>query len=315
MSLVNSRRAWREMAGRVDWVYERLAVFQALGLRAKRHGIPWILETNGPFFYEAKAERLSIALAWLARVVELRAYRQCDVLICVTESLKTIVAREAGVPPEKILVVPNGVDTAVFDPFRGEARRLLGGFVVGFVGSLIEWQGLRQLLDAVAELRHEGLDVTLAIIGDGPERHPLARRADALGLSASVRFVGRVSSEDVPTYIAGFDVGFSGQTVLKIGTMYHSPLKIYEYLSMAKPVIAAAFDDARQVVREGQTGFLFDSSDRESLKDALRRAYSAQTELAEMGKTARRLMIDEHSWVSRVRRMISEIDRVLQVRR
>jgi glycosyltransferase involved in cell wall biosynthesis len=311
MSQVNSRRAWRELSGRVDWVYERLAVLQSLGGQAKRHGTPWILETNGPFFYEAKNERQSIALGWLSRLLETRAYRQCDVVICVTEVLKKIIAEEASVSPSKILVVPNGVDTSAFDPDRTEPRRLLDGFVVGFAGSLIEWQGLRQLLGAVAELRREGVDMTVAVVGDGHERGALAEQANALGLSKAVRFVGRVSSSEVPAYLAGFDVGYSGQLVMKIGAMYHSPLKIYEYLSMRKPVVAAAWDDARSVVHEGQTGFLFDSSDPASLKSALRRAYQARASLDAMGRAARNLMVERHSWTSRVRTMIPELERSL----
>ncbi|MEL6321350.1 MAG: glycosyltransferase WbuB, partial [Cyanobacteria bacterium J06626_14] len=62
-----ARQAWHELRNQVDWVYERFAPFQALGMPFKRHGMPWILETHAPLFYEAKTERKTTALTGLAQ--------------------------------------------------------------------------------------------------------------------------------------------------------------------------------------------------------------------------------------------------------
>ncbi len=51
--------------------------------------------------------------------------------------------------------------------------------------------------------------------------------------------------------------------------MYHSPLKLYEYMAMAKPVVASAFEDAQRVIRDRETGFLFQPGDKEDLKRTL----------------------------------------------
>jgi glycosyltransferase involved in cell wall biosynthesis len=314
MGQINSRRAWREMQGRVDWVYERFAVFQALGRRAQRHGIPWILETNGIIFSEAKIERKTIAWSWLARRLEVSAYRDCDVLVTVTATLKEAVTMEADVPAGKIVVVPNGVDPDVFDPGRHQPRRLFDGLVLGFVGTLFEWQGLDPLIGVLAELKVEGIDLSLVVVGDGAVRGALEAKTHTLGLSSSVRFVGRVPFDEVPSYIAGFDLGYTGQLPLQLGGMYHSPLKLYEYMAMAKPVVAASYDDARQVVREGVTGFLFAPANAADLKRALRHAYDSREHLPRLGERARELMVAEHTWLARVQRMIPEIERVLRKR-
>ena len=97
--------------------------------------------------------------------------------------------------------------------------------------------------------------------------------------------------------------------------MYHSPLKLYEYMAMAKPVLAATFDDARNVVDEGKTGFLFDPTSPEDLKGALRRAYEARQRLPAMGHSARQSIVARHTWTARVRRMIPEIQRILDSQR
>lgn len=311
LGIVNARRAWRELSGEVDWVYERFATFQSLGRIFKRHGgIPWILETNGPFFYEAKAERNSIVLGRLARWIELRAYRECDVLICVSEALKGIVIREANLRPETVVVVPNGVNTTIFDPERYEAKRVFEGFTLGFMGSLFRWQELGLLLEVLSDLREEGMDISLVVVGDGLMRQAWETQAWRLGISANVAFVGWVPWQEAPRYISGFDAGYSGQNKSQVGEMYHSPLKLYEYMAMAKPVVASAFEDARTAIKDGETGFLFEAGDKTDLRRALARAYQSHSRLPEMGLKAREEVVAHHSWTARVRGLISEVERI-----
>lgn len=310
LGAVNSRRAWRELGGRVDWVYERSAVLQSLGWIFKRRGTPWILETNGPFFYEAKVERKSMVLSRLARRLEIKSYRECDVLVCVSESLKDIVVREAEVRPEKVVVLPNGVDTTRFNPEGHEPKRLSEKLTVGFVGTLLAWQGLGLLLEAIGDLKSEGIELYLIIVGDGPERGDLEGRARRFGISENVSFVGWAQWQEVPRLISGFDVGYSGQIQMQVGKMYHSPLKMYEYMAMAKPVLASAFEDARRSLGDGETGFLFEAGDKADLKRALVRVYRSRDALPEMGRKARGEVLAHHSWAARIRALIPEVERI-----
>jgi glycosyltransferase involved in cell wall biosynthesis len=96
--------------------------------------------------------------------------------------------------------------------------------------------------------------------------------------------------------------------------MYHSPLKIYEYLAMATPVIASAFADARRATGDGATGWLFAPGDRAGLVDALRRAhaaYSAGDVLPRMGRRARETVVAEHGWPARVETLLARARRLL----
>jgi glycosyltransferase involved in cell wall biosynthesis len=308
---LNARRARRLLRGRVDIVYERFGAFQALGAGCQKDGVPWVLETNGPLFYEAKIERKSLVLSGLARYLENRAYQQCDLLVCISHKLRDTLVDLCDVPVEKIVVIPNGVDTEFFDPTRYEPERPFPGFTVGFVGNLYAWAGLDLLFEAVAELHREGVDIHVVVVGDGFMRHRLEDQVRALGLNERVLFVGRLPRPAVPPYIAGFDVGYSGQVRLQLGEMYHSPLKIYEYMSMAKPVVASAFDDARRVITDGSNGFLFEPGDKGSLKQALRRSWEAVSELDQMGRRARTYVIAHHSWTMRVQMLLTEVERLL----
>lgn len=308
---VNARRARTELRGKVDLVYERFGAFQALGAAFHRGGIPWILETNGPLFYEAKVERRSLVLSGIARRLELAAYRECDLLVCISDELKRIIVDACDVPSPKVLVVPNGVDAAFFDPGRYQPTRLFEDFTVGFVGNLYPWAGLDLLFETVADLRAAGVPVSTMVVGDGMMMAHLKEKAQTLGIAQYVAFTGRLAREEVPSYILGSDIGYSGQIALQIGTMYHSPLKIYEYMSMSRPVLASAFADALRVIRDGDTGFLFLPSDGESLKAALRRAYAARSQIRAMGDRARAEVLAHHSWAARVRPLVTAVHRLL----
>lgn len=314
MNVMNGQQAWRELGGHVDWVYERFACLQALGWTFKRQGVPWILETNGPFFYEAKTERKSLVLTGPARWVEIKAYQECDVLVCISEMLKEIIVREASLSPEKVVVVPNGVDTAFFDPKQYKPIYLFEDFTIGFVGGLLAWQGLDLLLEALHDLRAEGMNVSLVVMGDGPMQPIWKAQAQQLGIAANVVFVGRKPWQEVPQYIAGFDVGYSGQVQLQAEKMYHSPLKLYEYMAMAKPVVASAFEDAKRVIQDRETGFLFQAGDKEDLKRALVGAYQCRDVLPEIGRRAREEVVANHSWIDRVQTMIERVEQVLRER-
>jgi glycosyltransferase involved in cell wall biosynthesis len=304
---VNARRARAMCRGGVDLIYERFGAFQALGAACRGDGALWVLESNGPLFYEAKVERKSLALGALARLLERRAYRACDLLVCVSDSLKEILVASCDVPPEKVVVIPNGVDTTFYDPARYEPTRIHQGFTVGFVGNLYAWAGLGPLLQAVAELRDSGMDISAVLVGDGMVRGRCEDEARRLGIADRVTFVGRVARETVPRYIAGFDVGYSGQVTLQMGAMYHSPLKIYEYMAMGRPAVASGFADARRAIRDDVTGFLFEPGDAESLKGALRRAYDARDRLEQMGARARAEAVAHHSWTARARTLLAEV--------
>lgn len=292
----------------VDFVYERFGSFQSLGRIFQRKNIKWVLETNGPFFIEAKRERKILFLSRLARKMEMTAYRQCDLLVCVTNQLKEIMVEELKLNHEKILVVPNGVDINFFSPVGIEEKRFFNFPVIGYIGAIIERQRLDLLLKAIAELRNLGKNIGFVALGDGSHKNYLINQSKELNISNQVKFIGKVNRYEVPGFIAGFDLGYSGQDAIGeglLGRMYHSPLKLYEYLSMGKPAIASAYEDAKRVIKQNETGFLFTPGDIESLTSALRLALDQRENWPHMSKMAREEIIRNHSWENRAEIIIT----------
>jgi glycosyltransferase involved in cell wall biosynthesis len=308
MSRVNAGTAWRELAGRVDWVYERFSVFQALGRNFARAGVPWILETNEMQSEEARVDRNSLVLTSLARRHERQAYLDCSMLVCVSEALKRLVTARLGVPEDKVAVIPNGVDTDFFRP-RPETRRAFEGFTIVYAGGIEPWQGIDSLLRAMADIRRERGPVVHAVIaGDGPVRRDCERLSEDLGLGSCVRFLGTVSREDVPLVIASGDLGYSGHTETQGRAVFRSPLKLYEYMAVGKPVLSSAVADARQIVVPGETGFLFASDDAGGLRAALCRALESHDALPAMGAQARAMVESGHSWTARCRSIVQSAE-------
>ena len=305
--LLNARRAHQALAGEVDVVYERFASFQALGAAFQQRGIPWVLETSGPFFHEAKVERERLVLQALARRMELRAYLRCDVLVCVSEPLREILV-ELGVPAERTYVLPNGVDPDRF-ALNGHIPPETDDLTVGYVGSLLGWQGVETLVDAVGVARGRGVPVRAIIVGDGTNRPGLEARAHRAGVAAHVGFAGRQPPDAVPGLIAGFDLGFSGHLPLLAGRMYHSPLKLYEYLAMGKPLVAADHPEARGLVEGAGAGFLFPPGDVEALAEVLARAAQEVRTLRGHAADVRAYVVAHHSWDRRVRDFSAELER------
>lgn len=304
MSLFNSRKAIKSI-GQVNFVYERLSAFQAIGRNFQLKGVPWILETNALLFKEASKDRKSMVLTRVAKRIELDAYKKCDILVCVSKELKRIILENVDIPEDKFIILPNGVDLNRFSPQFNHSSSQSEIPVIGFVGLIAKYQGLETLLRALAGLREKNIHYRLEIVGDGPERENLEALSSELHLRDRVTFTGRIPWEKIPDFIAGFDLCYSGQEPIEsTGSMYLSPLKIYEYGAMAKPIIASVNEDAIKLIDQN-TGYLFKGSDIISLQSTLIDAYKEKANWKLKGKSIRKIVEIEHSWDTRIEELIN----------
>jgi glycosyltransferase involved in cell wall biosynthesis len=300
------RRAWRAI-GSVDVLYERQATFQDIGRAFRRRGARWIVESNGPFWYEADHERKSLAFVRLARRLELNAYRDADLVIAVSEPLKEIIVRESGRSEDDIYVLPNATDATRFDPAATSARRLAAAPTIGFAGYMTQWAGLDNLIWVLASLRARGRNLSAVLIGDGPHRAQLEAQAREEGVAERIHFTGNVPWVEIPALLAGLDMAFSGQRKMSIGAMYHSPQKLYEYQAMGLPVIASDHPDARRLLADTPHGWLFEPDDRAELLRTLETALDDGT-LSERGASARQALLQAHTWEIRVTQLLAELE-------
>jgi glycosyltransferase involved in cell wall biosynthesis len=164
---------------------------------------------------------------------------------------------------------------------------------VGFVGSFTTWHGLDHLLHGIAATNPS---VHLVLVGDGPTRPSMETLARKLDIHDRVHFVGRVSREQVPTYLAGFHVG----AILKDPSVPGDPIKLYEYLAAGLPVVATKSVDFETVNAEG-VAELCDPSDPTSVASAIERWQDSGRWTA-AHKKARNLVEGKYSWARIVER-------------
>ncbi len=305
-----ARRARRHLEGPYDVVYERFALFQQLGQSFQRDGTPWVVETNAVISQEARRERNTLALHRLAAWLERRTYRQADLVVCISDALRDLLVEQADVPPEKIVVIPNAVDVDRFAAIETPAGEVADGAdpVIGYVGWLTERQGLDQLIRALRELRGRGLAARAVIVGDGPDRPRLERLAADEGVADAIAFVGQVPWSDIPRWIGTFSVGYSGQRGVGGMPMYHSPLKIYEYLAGARPVVATNHPDAEVALLKPRAGWTFEAGNDEDLTAVFEQvARLDSAELSRYGERARTHVEGHHTWQHRSRLLLAEL--------
>jgi glycosyltransferase involved in cell wall biosynthesis len=300
-------RAIREF--RPDFIYDRYNSYNTAAVNpARRAGVPVMLEVNAPVAYERVAyEHLQLKMPWLARRYERYVCSSADHVFTVSTPLKRHLVDRVGVPAERITVLPNGANPATFDPgIDGTAVKarygVPGKTVIGFVGILRPWHGLEMLLEAFAQLGSARQDLCLLIVGDGPIEAELKARAAALGISSRVTFTGRLSHDGVRDHVAAFDIAVSPKA-----TFYASPMKILEYMAMAKPVVAPAMDNIRDIVDAGRTGILFEPDNVPALCQALQQLVDDRALCIRLGRQARAEIESARTWQTNARRVIEQV--------
>lgn len=305
LALYEAALAWARTV-RLDFVYERYGLFNYAGIcLARELGVPHILEVNAPLAYEQEKMR-GLEMKELAREMERHVFCGSDLVLVVSQPLHDYVI-SCGVSPERVRVLPNAVDPQRFvAPTQGQCVRaqyaLAQKFVIGFVGSLKPWHGTDSLLEAFRELRKQAPQAHLLIVGDGPARTALEHYAAKYELAPFVTFTGNVPYEQVPEYVAAMDVTVAPYTPHE--NFYYSPIKIFEYMVMGKPVVAGALGQVKDLIKHGETGLLYEPGDIAQLTATLLQLAHDAASTRAMGERAQAWVCRERTWENNARQVI-----------
>ena len=206
---------------------------------------------------------------WATRPFVRRTLRSADHLFAVSRRVKETMV-EAGATAERITVVPNGVDTALFHfGERDAARRTLGlpleERALISVGPMLHAKGFQHLIEGLRLLGQNEAGC-LYILGPGPYRESLETLAGAAGLSARVRFLGRVAQKEMPLWYQAADFFCFGS--LREGC----PNVVLEALACGTPVVSSHVGGIPDLVEEGRSGVLFEPGSTEAFATALKTA-------------------------------------------
>ena len=279
-------------AGPFDLVYERHSLWSYAGMEyARHHHVPGLLEVNSPLLDEQRRYR-ELVLEHEAAQAVARAFRAASALVGVSEGVARFLRGHPAVR-STVHVVPNGVDPDRFAPppaTSGWPRP----FCVGFVGTLKPWHAVDDLIEAVTDLRGQGADARLLIVGDGPQRHTLETKVSACGANHAVEFHGAVAPAEVPPLLASMDVAVAPYP--QLADFYFSPLKLFEYMAAGRAIVAAAIGQIERLVADGVTGLLYPPGDTAALTATLGRLMIDEPLRSRLGQAARQVAIRDHTW-------------------
>jgi glycosyltransferase involved in cell wall biosynthesis len=256
--------------------YEQALV--ALALR-EATGVPVVYEVRG-FWEDTWLSRQPAISAESfmyerRRAVNLRCMMEADRVVTLGETMKReIVSR--GVDAQKVAVVPNAVDAEALRPTgrdRALARRLgigSGAVVFGYIGSVLNYEGLDLLVEATAEVRRAGADVHCLVVGDGPERPRLEALANRLGISDRVSLPGPVTHDAIGAYYGLIDVYAMPRRDFRVCNLV-TPIKPYEAMAAGCALVVSDVDALREIVDEEVTGLVAKADDVSALARALER--------------------------------------------
>lgn len=242
----------------------------------------------------------------LSRALETWVLRRADAVTTICEGLRhDILARD--IPSAKVTVVPNAVDIGRF-PLLGagdeELRSRLGlddAFVLGFLGSFYGYEGLDLAVAAMPLIRRENPNAKLLLVGGGREESRLGEQVARLGLQPHVLMVGRVPHDEVERYYGLVDLLVYPRRSIRL-TELVTPLKPLEAMALGKLLVASNVGGHRELIRDGETGFLFEPDRPEALAGAVARAMAASERWEEMRGAGRRFVETERSWSASVER-------------
>jgi len=233
--------------------------------------------------------------------VEQRLARQADRIVCASQHEKHLLARLYGADPERIAVVPCGVDLNLFRPQDKEAaRRALGPPLAGderiilFVGRIEPLKGIDILINAVAQLGEESDFHVLIVGGDRRSRQQvshLQELASDLGIGERVCFLGAVDHEQLPLY-------YNAADVCVVPSYYESfGLVALEAMACGTPVVASRVGGLTGTVRDGETGYLISWRCPEPFAERLELLLGNEALRRRFGEAAREV-VERYRWAN-----------------
>ncbi len=237
------------------------------------------------------------------RETERALARHTDRLVAVGPEVRDDLVELGVAPPEKFSVIRLGIDLesrVLTVDRRAEFRHLFGipedRFVVGWIGRMTAIKRVPDILAAFKALRDRGVEATLCLVGDGPDRDAIEQLASDLGIVRDVLLVGY--QRDVAPYYAFFDA------LLLPSANEGTPVVAIEALAAERPVVATRVGGVPDVVDNGESGFLVEVGDIEALAGRLEQLARDPELRARLGRTGRKRVVPRY----RVERLVDDID-------
>ncbi|MBJ91437.1 MAG: glycosyltransferase WbuB [Alteromonadaceae bacterium] len=278
----------------INTIYERYSLFMfATVWWARRKNIPVIIEINDsclvhrvrPLFFRA-----------LARKIEGWVFRNATGLVFISGHFQQV-AKDGYRSIAPSVISPNGADLNQFVIDEQAAKQLREKLniddkvVLGYVGAFVHWHGIDWFVDLIADKIKQYPDLVLLLVGDGVSFEPIKQRIEQAGITSQIILTGRVAHQEIATYIGAMDYG-----ILPDSNDYGSPMKLFEFMAMAKGMVIPDFSPVTEVVKDNETGWLFPANDRNACIARVLQLVADKEQQRRVGTNARHYIEQHRQW-------------------
>jgi glycosyltransferase involved in cell wall biosynthesis/SAM-dependent methyltransferase len=291
-------------------------------IAARRLGLPCVYEVRGFWEISKKAKVEGYAeSADFAATVEIEAFtaRAADKVITLTEGMRSELVNR-GVAPARISLAPNGFRENMTDSdtnsrdLKSELGIPVGCPVIGYIGSIVEYEGLDDLAMACVGLHARGVDFRLLIVGDEKNREAKENDitsqvirifADA-GISEKLIMTGRVKHQEVPGYYRIVDIAPVPRKAIEVSELV-SPIKPLEAMAFGTALVVSSVGALTEFVKDGHNGYVFRKGSVADLRDTLSDAIEDEVKRNSIAMEGQRFALEERTWSMIAKRTVETI--------
>lgn len=282
-------------------LYERHGWMGYGGVIASRWmRIPLVIELNGNIIKEIEVQGFQLSpIQWkISRWLTFMTFDRANSVIVVSERLKYLLVNELHLSDEKIKVVINGADLALFSQHFDEGHirekyNLHSKDIITYVGSFQPWHGIDLLIASYKLILRQYPQSELILIGDGASKQDIQKQIANLGMKDNVNMLGRLSQKEVAEVLSISDIAvipYPYENSDIVGT----PLKLIEYMAAGKAIVASTMP-IHEIIVDMETGLRVPPANAEALSSATCRLLADPQLRSKLGENAQQES-QAHSW-------------------
>jgi len=300
-----------------SFIYQRYSTNNYAGVKlSKSLNLPFVLEYNGSEIWINRNWGKSLKYEELSLKIENLNLMGADIIVVVSQAMKEeLVGR--GIPENKILINPNGVDPKYYSPeIDGSGiRKQYGLFektVIGFIGTFGKWHGAEVLVDAFGNLLQRFPEyrssTRLFLIGDGVMMPLVKEKLAQYNIQDLAILPGTVHQEKGPEYLAACDILASPHVPNPDGSpFFGSPTKLFEYMAMGKGIVASDLAQIGDILAHDKTAWMVTPGDINGLASGLKTLIADKDLRTRLGKAAREDVVSRFTWMNHTQKIISKL--------
>ena len=206
-----------------------------------------------------------------------------------------------GISADKITIIPNGIEITNFPLLKSKDTKLAkkydltNKFVIGFIGSFYQYEGIDTLIKLMNMLRDDG-GFKLMLVGGGPIFPQIESLVNETKLT-NVEVIGKVNHEEIISYYSIMDVLVYPRKSIRL-TELVTPLKPLEAMALGIPVVGSDIGGIRELIVNGDTGLLYESGNLTDLKDKILLLKNDKQLRMTIAESARNDVVENRDWLA-----------------